>query len=980
MLISGFHIDGFGIFHDRGVQDIPGGFVLLSGPNESGKTTLMEFFRAVLFGFPDGRSKRNRYEPLRGGNHGGRLKVTMKDGRVFTIERLGKNLTVTGGDEDEARLEELLGGIDRPTFESIFAINARDLQGLKWLAQDNVRGRLLAASTGTGAESVPSTLESLAKEMENLLKRKGATRPLVNKCVNDLMKLNGDIRELRTKPTEYAELQQERAQLEEQINRKRKTLEWLKELERQREARGHAIKAKEDCEDRIQRLESQLSEITVDEVIITHKEAIRELMGEKGKLTTELAGYPEVVEDMRKAEKENHENIKTLGAGWDMGRIMELGALNQMRQSINDFESRLDAAERDHELKQDRQQTAESAEKKAKLALDEAQQNLDALAVPTTTDKQELDKKQKIMGEMRSLLHQRETRKRQQAERARLELLEERMQQQMDQSPSKAHMAMFAVGGVGMIVTIVLLILNVYIPGGALGALSIAGLGLGIRLYNRQRRRADDKAEQIAQLQSDIQGIDQADQKLSDEMEELETQLASIAEQMEALSQKLGIQKLDDVDELEELESELRRETEQLNEWLARSQRRNEAEENCQAAREQLSQMTQGADDAHREFQRVELEWQKWVVECGFTEAVSPSGFRDILGQVAGLQGAEKARRELKRDADRIKAYLAEVRTRIHNELSACDIEPSGDEVGEADLDALDQALNAALEEQRKRDDLKRQLSEAGEDMKKLSKQIDEKQAAVDDLNRQASAVDEEELHRILKLDEQRLKEHTKKLSDQVSTDDRAIGGLKTKLEQMAQDEELAKLLFTRQALQAELKDLTKRWATLAVCRHLVNQTRIIYEKERQPKVIQEAGRFTKIMTGMPYDLVMPVGKSDDIQVEDETTARKGEVGWSSGLADQIYLSMRLACAQDLAENAEPLPLILDDVLLTFDPDRQLGAAKVILDLAQRYQVLMFTCQPGVREITQMVLADCDFRDNVNFACYTISNGTISRE
>ncbi len=107
-------------------------------------------------------------------------------------------------------------------------------------------------------------------------------------------------------------------------------------------------------------------------------------------------------------------------------------------------------------------------------------------------------------------------------------------------------------------------------------------------------------------------------------------------------------------------------------------------------------------------------------------------------------------------------------------------------------------------------------------------------------------------------------------LSDQVSTDDRAIGGLKTKLEQMAQDEKLAELLFRRQALQAELKDLTKRWATLAVCHHLVNQTRVVYEKDRQPKVIQEAGRFTKIMTGMPYNLVMPVGKSDDIQVEDE--------------------------------------------------------------------------------------------------------------
>ena len=79
MRICGFHIDGFGIFHDQGIQDVPGGFALFLGQNESGKTTLMEFFRAALFGFPDRRSKRNRYEPLRGGNHGGRLKVVMDE-------------------------------------------------------------------------------------------------------------------------------------------------------------------------------------------------------------------------------------------------------------------------------------------------------------------------------------------------------------------------------------------------------------------------------------------------------------------------------------------------------------------------------------------------------------------------------------------------------------------------------------------------------------------------------------------------------------------------------------------------------------------------------------------------------------------------------------------------------------------------------------------------------------------------------------
>ena len=64
MYLSGFHIDGFGIYHDQGVQDLPPGLVLFVGDNESGKTTLMEFLRTLLFGFPRRATKRNDYEPV----------------------------------------------------------------------------------------------------------------------------------------------------------------------------------------------------------------------------------------------------------------------------------------------------------------------------------------------------------------------------------------------------------------------------------------------------------------------------------------------------------------------------------------------------------------------------------------------------------------------------------------------------------------------------------------------------------------------------------------------------------------------------------------------------------------------------------------------------------------------------------------------------------------------------------------------------
>lgn len=43
---------------------------------------------------------------------------------------------------------------------------------------------------------------------------------------------------------------------------------------------------------------------------------------------------------------------------------------------------------------------------------------------------------------------------------------------------------------------------------------------------------------------------------------------------------------------------------------------------------------------------------------------------------------------------------------------------------------------------------------------------------------------------------------------------------------------------------------------------------------------------------------------------------------------------MRLALGREFGRNAEPLPIMLDDVLVNFGPDRRRGAAAVILRFA----------------------------------------------
>ncbi len=49
--------------------------------------------------------------------------------------------------------------------------------------------------------------------------------------------------------------------------------------------------------------------------------------------------------------------------------------------------------------------------------------------------------------------------------------------------------------------------------------------------------------------------------------------------------------------------------------------------------------------------------------------------------------------------------------------------------------------------------------------------------------------------------------------------------------------------------------------------------------------------------------------------------------GLSDGTRDQLYLALRLASLEHHARTGEPMPLILDDILIHFDDDRARAAS-----------------------------------------------------
>lgn len=73
----------------------------------------------------------------------------------------------------------------------------------------------------------------------------------------------------------------------------------------------------------------------------------------------------------------------------------------------------------------------------------------------------------------------------------------------------------------------------------------------------------------------------------------------------------------------------------------------------------------------------------------------------------------------------------------------------------------------------------------------------------------------------------------------------------------------------------------------------------------------------------------------------------------SRGTADQLYLALRLALCDMLLGGEEPCPIVLDDALINFDDARMGYALDYLSEIAQRRQILLFSCHSREKRYMQ---------------------------
>ena len=80
--------------------------------------------------------------------------------------------------------------------------------------------------------------------------------------------------------------------------------------------------------------------------------------------------------------------------------------------------------------------------------------------------------------------------------------------------------------------------------------------------------------------------------------------------------------------------------------------------------------------------------------------------------------------------------------------------------------------------------------------------------------------------------------------------------------------------------------------------------------------------------------------------------------GMSSGTRDQLYLALRLASLEKYMESAEPMPFIVDDILVHFDDERSRATLGVLAGLARKTQIILFTHHRRLVEQAQALEVD----------------------
>ncbi len=238
------------------------------------------------------------------------------------------------------------------------------------------------------------------------------------------------------------------------------------------------------------------------------------------------------------------------------------------------------------------------------------------------------------------------------------------------------------------------------------------------------------------------------------------------------------------------------------------------------------------------------------------------------------------------------------------------------------------------------------------DEYRKLSEKISDIQAnlakigagvGIEEIARQAAEISTDELPALI---EAQRRDITDRIHPEINRISQIIGEQTNKLAAMDGSARAAELTQEMEQELARMRRLAERYTLVKLASKILQLEIERYREEHQDPVLIIGSRYFRDMTlgsftGLRTDID---DKGAPILIGIRPEDRRVTVeGMSTGTRDQLYLALRLATLEYRLESHEPMPFIVDDILINFDDERSRATLKALARLAARNQVLLFT-------------------------------------
>lgn len=246
-----------------------------------------------------------------------------------------------------------------------------------------------------------------------------------------------------------------------------------------------------------------------------------------------------------------------------------------------------------------------------------------------------------------------------------------------------------------------------------------------------------------------------------------------------------------------------------------------------------------------------------------------------------------------------------------------------------------------------RKNELERQISELAAAIKKLQSQLT-------DLADQLSC-SESEVQDYLSQHMNEIEHEIKLLNEQIAQYNESIGHNRALIDTCFDQDELNKAQAALQRCRSEVYAKAHEALVTNIAEKLLNDALEYFDKHSAPPIIEESNKiFSRITQGAFTHIIFPqerpASEEKVLSVIDKNRNEFTPDTLSLGTMRQLYLAIRFGVIQAQSKKKINVPIVLDEILASFDEERRDAAIKEINELAKEHQVFYFSARNDVIE------------------------------